>query len=92
MSALYRGLAIWHPIVLRCGLWITIAVLSQFLIDTEKLTQDVVAKWFWLDWMRFIVKTALPGFIVWRTFVDQSLTNHKKSISNGIRSQVTSGI
>jgi hypothetical protein len=63
--------------MLRGLLWISIAVVTEFLMQTKELTREKMAAWFWLDYVKLIFSCTLPGLVVWRTYVDQSLSQHK---------------
>lgn len=66
--------------VLRLTLWITAAVLTEFLSEVKDLTREKAAAMFWLDWVKLAVTCALPGILAWRIYLDQSLSDHKEKL------------
>lgn len=78
MNTACTNFIFWRPVILRAALWIVISMLTQFLAETKDLTRAHLATWFWLDWTKLVVGVLLSGFITWRTFLDQTLSNHIK--------------
>jgi hypothetical protein len=78
MKFFYLKSISWSPVIVRCFLWIVISMMTEFVISTKEITADEVHKWFWLDWLRNLAGWLLPGLIAWRTFLDQSLSQHKE--------------
>lgn len=83
MKRLASQATTWSPVVLRLTLWITAAVLTEFLSEVKDLTREKAAAMFWLDWVKLAVTCLLPGILAWRIYLDQSLSDHKEKIGEG---------
>lgn len=78
MKPAYSKFIKWFPVLMRGLLWIIIAIITEFLLNTKELTREKIATWFWLDYVKLVLTSLLPGFIAWRTYLDQSLSHHIK--------------
>ena len=66
----------WWPVIMRGGLWVTIAMLQRFLTEGAGIA-DRIDTMTTFKWFLFAGGVLLDGVITLRTYVDQSLANHK---------------
>jgi hypothetical protein len=64
----------WWPVIMRGGLWMAIAVLTDFIRVSDEVQPSEMDAW---SWIKFGAGLLLSALVAWRTYTDQSLTNHK---------------
>ena len=80
MSAAIRSAWIWSPVIARGALWVLISMGTSFLDKTADLVGGKEVHWNKYDWIRLWVYIAVQGWISMRTYMDQSLSNHKANL------------
>jgi uncharacterized membrane protein (DUF485 family) len=60
----------------KLACYLMIAALTAFGNELTKLSASVVSGWSWVEWAKFYVAICLPTILVWRAFIDQSLSNY----------------
>ena len=60
-----------HP-NFKLALYLTITLLTEFLSRTP---EDLnTGGWSWVQWGRWAISITIPALVVWRAFVDQSVS------------------
>jgi hypothetical protein len=55
--------------------YLIVTLLTAVASELEPLTAAAVAGWTWLEWTKTAIAVLIPTALVWRAFVDQSLSN-----------------
>jgi len=78
----------WWPVIMRGGLWVTIAMLQRFLTEGAGIA-DRIDTMTTFKWFLFAGGIVLDGVITLRTYVDQSLSNHKETMGDETHEEKT---
>lgn len=65
----------WQPVLARVSIYISIAFFTTFLEKTEKLTNFTDFN-LWM-WFRTMLFCTLSSLLIVRTYIDNSLSDHK---------------
>lgn len=76
---IWRASITWSPVILRLTLWILLAIM-QDVIKELKAAGDAILTWRWWNWVIFILGALAEGIMVWRIYLDNSLSDHKQKI------------
>lgn len=60
---------------LKLACYLVVTLLSALASELEPLNAEAVAGWTWLEWLKLAIAVCIPTALVWRAFVDQSLSN-----------------
>lgn len=70
----------WSPVILRCTIWIVLAVATDLRHSVAEMAKKLAAGgavtgW---DWWDAILGVIVAAFLSWRTFLDETYTEHVK--------------
>jgi hypothetical protein len=71
----------WSPVILRLCLWMGAAMTKTMVDQLHAATSEEIAQWHLRGWMIFVGSILIEGMIVWRLYLDQSLSNHKDKLN-----------
>ena len=63
--------------------YLVLAIATSFVSQADKMSAEVVRNYIWWDWLKFVGAMVVSAALVWRAYVDQSLSREGNGGGNG---------